>query len=311
MNIISIIYTLKNKPQTSSQSWTQNVFSVWTLTWYSINRLKINTRKSLNYSTWTYGCISSAQSGVCRPSCKSTVWWRQSSELLWEEMHTHTILKEKQQQKTANLFPCPLHEKRIWHVCKNSEHIQTLSPTLEGEEQCGPCKATHKTPRAPPTTAKESRRCTERCTHSSPWRAASSPPGPCLACCPPRSSCSTSHTQTQSRETHNYQKCHLGLLLQLQTVLSGQAKRCPQRLPDVFLYLILVQESVSHPPAALGPTENGSFKAAIKLPEWKPSAGFTHLAGRWEESVPLTASGCRLTRLAVCDISTAAFSALT
>lgn len=84
--------------------------------------------------------------------------------------------------------------------------------------------------------------------------------------------------QTQSRETHDHHKCCLGL-----SVLQLHESHVCFRSTSSFIFLH-VQESVSHPPAALCTTENGSFKPAIKLPEWEPTAGFTHLAGRREAS---------------------------
>lgn len=51
-------------------------------------------------------------------------------------------------------------ENGIWHVCKNRERIQTLSPTLEWEERCRQSATI-----AAADNSKEKRACAER-SHS-------------------------------------------------------------------------------------------------------------------------------------------------
>lgn len=100
------------------------------------------------------------------------------------------------------------------------------------------------------------------------------------------------HTRknTKQRKTHDRHKCRLGLvlLLLLLQLRKKKKKTCvfskdelnvaQRRLPDVFRRLLHVLESVSHLPAALRPTENGSLKAAIKLAGWK-LVGWFHTFG--------------------------------
>lgn len=114
-----------------------------------------------------------------------------------------TILRGKTRTKEANLLSPLLHESRTEPVCKNKgAHSNTLAGTWVGGATWTSQGSNTKRQQRRLTTPKKSRQCAERRTHSSPWRAASSPPGPCLACCPPRSSCGTSHTQAHKAERH-------------------------------------------------------------------------------------------------------------
>lgn len=234
------------------------------------------------------------------PSGKSTVWWRQSSELLREETHTLHFMTKNKQQKTLRIYILVrIVRTEFAAFGKNRERIQTLSPALEWEERRGPREGnTQKTPLAPPTTTKETRAfaLSAALTHLHEEL-------PLLHQGLASLAALLDHPAARHTCKHKAER--------RKTVTSAVSGCCCNRRkkPCVLsedelniahlLHLLHVQGSVSHLPAALCPTENrGSFEPQPKCQDWNRRL-VSHI---WQSDV--RRRDCRLTRLAVCDIST-------
>lgn len=134
----------------------------------------------------SYGCISFAQTGACRQSCKSTAWSHRSFELLQGEQNTsNECINEKHNHTYWGWFK----HYRCFCVCGNILYVWGTAYLLRNLE---PVKEIHE-PQL--TMNSEKRFLSVDSTHSFPWRAASSPPWPCLVYCLPRSSCGTSNSR--------------------------------------------------------------------------------------------------------------------